>query len=75
MLVALRLGGRRDIKAIRSWIDSVPDAARRDVALKSLPSLPVGTAWLWSPGWLGELRRIRVRERRPWDSSSTPLVS
>ena len=38
----------------------------------SLSSLPVGTAWVWSPGWLELLRRVQIRRPRTFDSSATP---
>jgi hypothetical protein len=38
----------------------------------SLPGLPVGTAWVWSPGWLDVLARIKIRARTTFDSSATP---
>jgi hypothetical protein len=40
--------------------------------MASLPSLPVGTAWFWSPGWLDLFKRVEVRRRETFDSSATP---
>ncbi len=37
-----------------------------------MASLPVGTAWVWSPGWLDLLRRVQIRVPRTFDSSATP---
>jgi uncharacterized protein len=74
VLVAMRMLGRLDVQAIDEWVRlhaTEEDAA----ALKaSLPSLPVGTAWFWSPGWLEIMAKIRVRPRRTFDSSATPRV-
>jgi uncharacterized protein len=42
--------------------------------MASLPSLPIGTAWFWSPGWLDAFQRVRVRRRETFDSSATPKV-
>lgn len=74
VLVPLRLSHPRDISAIKEWINvhAEPDQAKQVIA--SLPSLPIGTAWVWSPGWLDKLVRIRVRKRQTFDSSATPKV-
>lgn len=74
VLVAMRMLGRLDVQAIDEWVRlhaTEEDAA----ALKaSLPSLPVGTAWFWSPGWLEIMQRVQVRPRATFDSSATPKV-
>jgi hypothetical protein len=62
----------RDVAAIDEWVRLHADEDQAVELKKSLPSLPVGTAWLWSPGWLGVLERIKVRSRRTFDSSATP---
>jgi hypothetical protein len=46
----------------------------REKLMRSLPSLPVGTAWFWSPGWLDVFQRLQVRARDTFDSSATPTV-
>lgn len=74
VLVALRMVGPQDRKAIDDWVSQHGTAEQRDELLASLASLPVGTAWFWSPGWLGEFRRVAVRRRRTYDSSATPEV-
>lgn len=72
VLIALRMTGAHDIGAVEDWVrlHAEPDQAREVTA--SLPSLPVGTAWVWSPGWLEILTQIQVRKRRTFDSSATP---
>lgn len=71
-LVALRMLSPQDRDAIDAWIKfHGTDAERKDV-LASLPALPIGTAWFWSPGWLGGLQKVQIRKRRTFDSSSTP---
>ena len=74
VLLALRMTGPRDVAAIDEWVRLHAD---EDVARKlkaSLPALPVGTAWVWSPGWLSVLKQIKVRKRETFDSSATPKV-
>jgi hypothetical protein len=74
VLVALRTIAPQDRDAIDAWIrvHGTPDERAR--LMESLPSLPIGEAWFWSPGWLDIFKRIKVRERRTFDSSATPKV-
>jgi uncharacterized protein len=73
-LVAMRMLGKLDVQAIDEWVRL--HATDEDAAtLKaSLPSLPTGTAWFWSPGWLELMARVQVRPRWTFDSSATPRV-
>ena len=73
-LFALRLAAVQDRTAIAAWVAAQADMAEADAVLGSLPSLPIGEGWLWSPGWLGPLRRVRVRQRQTFDSSRTPQL-
>lgn len=72
VLVSLRMTGVRDVHAIDEWVRLHADEDQAREVKASLPSLPIGTAWFWSPGWLGILRRIEVRRPRTYDSSATP---
>lgn len=74
VLVPLRLVHPRDIGAIKEWINVHADPDQAAEVIKSLPSLPIGTAWVWSPGWLDKLVKIKVRKRTTFDSSATPKV-
>lgn len=74
VLIALRLIGTHDVAAIDEWVRlHATDEEAREVKA-SLPSLPVGTAWVWSPGWLEILARVKIRQRLTFDSSATPKV-
>lgn len=74
VLIALRMTGVRDVNAIDEWV-KLHDADDQAKEVKhSLPALPIGTAWVWSPGWLGVLQRVAVRKRRTFDSSATPKM-
>jgi hypothetical protein len=74
VLIALRMTGVRDVQAIDEWVRlHAEDEQAREVKA-SLPSLPVGTAWVWSPGWLGILQQVQVAQRVTFDSSATPKV-
>ena len=74
LLVSLRLTGPQDRNALEDWIRYNADDQEKQKVLSSLATLPVGTAWFWSPGWLGMLKKAKVRQRRTFDSSATPVV-
>jgi len=74
VLVALRMAGKNDVAAIDEWVRLHANEDEAKELKASLPSLPVGTAWLWSPGWLSVIRKIHVRKRLTFDSSATPKV-
>ena len=74
VLIALRMTGPRDVAAIDEWVRLHADEEVARTLKASLPSLPIGTAWVWSPGWLGTLQQIKVRKRETFDSSATPKV-
>lgn len=71
-LVALRTTHKRDRDAIEDWIETHGEQDEKREVLSGLPALPIGTAWFWSPGWLGILKKVRIRERETFDSSATP---
>ena len=73
-LVMLRLASPQDQKAVKAWIERHDSHFEQDQVLGTLGSLPIGTAWVWSPGWLRKLRKIRVGRQVTWDSSSTPTI-
>jgi len=72
VLIALRMTGPRDVAAIDEWVRLHADEDEAREVKSSLASLPVGTAWVWSPGWLDLLRRVQIRVPRTFDSSATP---
>jgi DNA-binding transcriptional ArsR family regulator len=71
-LICLRMTGPQDRAAIDDWVEQHGDRRQRDLLLTELAALPIGTAWWWSPGWLGHFGRHRTRERLTFDSSATP---
>ena len=74
VLIALRLTSTQDRKAVEAWVSAHDAPDLRQEMLASLASLPVGTEWVWSPGWLDVLVKARVRRRETFDSSATPKV-
>lgn len=69
VLVVMRTTGPHDQAAVKAWIDAHDDD-QADV-VNSLASLATGEAWVWNPE-RGVLRRVMIRRRRTFDSSSTP---
>jgi hypothetical protein len=74
VLVTLRMIAPQDRKAIEEWVKVHGDPEQSRKLMDSLPSLPIGTAWFWSPGWLDIFQKVKVRKRETLDSSSTPKV-
>lgn len=74
VLIALRVTGPQDRDAVEAWIKYHGEKTDRDEVLSSLASLPIGTAWFWSPGWLGILKKVQIRKRHTFDSSATPKI-
>lgn len=72
VLVALRLVHPKDIDAIEEWVNVHADPAQAKSMIASLPSLPIGTAWFWSPGWGDIFERVKIRARTTFDSGATP---
>lgn len=72
VLIALRMTGPRDVQAIDEWVRLHADEDQAREVKASLAALPVGTAWVWSPGWLELLRKVAIRAPRTFDSSATP---
>lgn len=74
VLITLGLTGPRDVAAIDEWVKLHADGPDARAVRESLASLPTGTAWVWSPEWLGTLQKVKVRRITTFDSSATPKV-
>lgn len=74
VLIALRTVSPQDRKAIESWIEAHDPEDHGHEVMASLASLPIGTAWVWSPGWLELLQKVAIRRRETFDSSATPAI-
>jgi hypothetical protein len=72
VLVAMQTTGPQDRAAIDEWVSGNGSREERDLVLGSLASLERGEAWVWSPSWLRQLKRVRIRARETFDSSKTP---
>lgn len=75
LLVTLRTIAPQDLDAINEWVDVHGTREQRATLMASLPSLPVGEAWFWSPGWptdAGIFQRSKVLPIETFDSGKTP---
>jgi hypothetical protein len=73
-LIAFRTTGPQDRDAIDGWIKYHAGEALRDELMATLPTLPNGTGWVWSPEWLDVFGQYAFRRRATYDSAATPKV-
>lgn len=73
-VILLRMTGPRSIKAVLDWIsvNADQDDTTARTVMSSLPSLPTGTGWIWSPAFLGILERVEFPMFTTFDSHATP---
>ena len=74
VLVVLRTTGPQDRDAIGEWVRFHADVEQWETLKREMAGLPIGTAYVWSPGWLDVFKRVRIRESLTFDSSKTPEV-
>jgi hypothetical protein len=71
VLIVLRVVGPNDRKAVREYVDARGYTDQVKEMIESLAALDIGEAWFWEPG--GDIfKRVKVRERRTFNSSATP---
>lgn len=73
-LVAFRLIGPRDRKAIHDWVVAQGDPEREREVMDTIAKLGRGEAWVWSPSFLDFLGRVTFRGPWTFDSRRTPEV-
>lgn len=66
-----QVNGAQERDALQKWI--VHQGMDKNL-VSELPSLPVGTFYVWSPQWLQILQKVRILPKRTLDASSTPKV-
>ncbi|MER9961690.1 hypothetical protein NKJ72_12095 [Mesorhizobium sp. M0045] len=66
-LIAMRLIAPQDRKAIEEWVGEWADAGKGKEITASLPSLPTGEAWVWSPE-IDFLKRVKFPLAATFDS-------
>lgn len=62
-LLAFRNLAPQDRKALHEWVEVKAAEGDFDKFIKSLPDLPTGEGWIWSPEFLGVFKRIKIRKR------------
>ncbi len=63
-LLAFQNTSPQDRKALREWVDyHGADEGNFKEFMDSLPSLPRGQGWIWSPEFMGVFQRIKIRKR------------
>ncbi len=72
-LIAMKLPGPQDRKAIEDWVKGNADADQARAVMQSLPGLARGEGWVWSPAD-DVLDRVTFPAIRTFDSSRTPEI-
>jgi len=75
VLMCLRTIAPQDLKAMDEWISVHGDMERRKKFMETLPALPIGDVWIWSPGWPSEdgyFTCIHVDPIETFDSGASP---
>lgn len=62
-LLAFRNIAPQDRKAIKEWVEFHAAEGDFEEFMQSLPSLPTGEGWIWSPEFLSIFQRIKIRQR------------
>lgn len=62
-LLAFRNVSPQDRKALKEWVEYHSADGDFEKFMDSLPSLPTGEGWIWSPEFLGIFERIKIRKR------------
>ena len=69
-LFVFRTIAKQERRAIEDWI--VEHGV--EAAVESLPKLETGEAFVWSPSWLREFKKIRIERKETFDASATPAA-
>ena len=62
-LLAFRNLAPQDRKALKEWVEAHSAEGDFEKFMKSLPSLPTGEGWIWSPEFMGIFKKIKIRKR------------
>lgn len=62
-LLAFQNVSPQDRKALKDWVEFHAAEGDFEKFMASLPSLPKGEGWIWSPEFLGIFERIKIRKR------------
>lgn len=62
-LIAFRNTSPHDRKALQEWVEAHGSEEHFKEFMDSLPALPTGEGWIWSPEWLDKFERVKIRQR------------
>ena len=62
-LLAFRNVAPQDRKALKEWVEAHSADGDFEAFMKSLPHLPTGEGWCWSPEFLETFEKIKIRKR------------
>ncbi len=62
-LLAFQNTSPQDRKALKEWVEFHSAEGDFNKFMDSLPSLPKGEGWIWSPEFLGIFQKIKIRKR------------
>ncbi len=71
-LIAMQATSPRSIKAVRDWLETVADKETCDTILSQLPKLKTREAFVYSPQFLDEPKKITFNSFHTFDSMRTP---
>jgi hypothetical protein len=74
-LLAFRNVAPQDRQALRDWVEYHAAEGDFEEFMKSLPFLPTGEGWIWSPEFLETFERIKIRERETFHPDREKLDS
>jgi hypothetical protein len=72
VMYAFRTVGPRSLSAVMDWLGEHVERERIKDLAEQVRKLPIGSALVVSPGWLGVEQVVRIRMRETFDSSATP---
>jgi uncharacterized protein len=73
-LLGMRLTHDADCKAVEDWLKRTRDKSRREEVLVSIPEMPRGEAWVWSPEIGFGPERIKFPMFETFDSFAPPQL-
>jgi hypothetical protein len=66
-----QVNGSQERDALKKWI--AYQGMSQDL-VNELPSLTIGTMYVWSPQWLNILEKVKIAKKTTYDASATPKV-
>lgn len=69
VLIVFQLTGPQERKVIEGWVS---DHGFGKKEVDEIPRLQPGTAFVWSPQWLGRFVKVKIAKKKTFDASATP---